>query len=199
MTVNSGGTAAAGIGAANASFSAPNVTLETGSILKSTLGAGGSPLGSSDVLNVTDSNGFTLNGSTLEIATVNGVTSGTFRLVKYNGALGGTFGNLINSTQAGFDNITLIDNTADSAIDVSIVITERNWIADGSGDWSNGSNWGSEPSQPKASGAIANFIATTPTNPGERSVTIDDADKTVGVINFNNSSYLHDHRIGSTN
>jgi autotransporter-associated beta strand protein len=188
VTVNSGGRLGAGVGGGNAIFNVDALTLEAGSILRPTLGAAGSPLGSSDVANVVNPGAFTLNGSTLEIATANGVADGTYRVLKYNGTYAGAIGNLANSTQAGFDLITIIDNTTDGAIDVAIDITERSWVDDtGAGDWSVGTNWGANPTEPNGPGAIANFVATTPNNPVHL-VTLDNGDKSVGVVNMINTT-----------
>jgi autotransporter-associated beta strand protein len=189
----SSGAIAPGVGAGNATLTVDSLTLNGGS-LKPTLGVPGSPLGSSDYVNVSGANAFTLNFSTLEIATANGVADGTYRVAKYDGAIGGSgFGGLLNSTQAGFDSIQLVDNTTDGAIDVTIDIMERTWLADGSNNWSDSNNWGSAlspagpASPPEGPGAIANFGNTTPTNPA-KTVTLDGGNKTVGVINFTGSS-----------
>jgi autotransporter-associated beta strand protein len=190
VMVNSGGTITAGSGGGNSMFSMAALVLQPGSMLHSTLGAAGAPLGVSDVLNVTGASAsdLTLNGGQIEISTVNGFTSGRYRLINYAGpAFAGALSNL-SVSQDGFDSITLIENTVDRAIDADVVVTERNWADDtGNGNWSVGGNWGSNPTQPNARGAIANFADTASSNPAH-TVVIDDADKTVGVVNLNSVS-----------
>src|SRR6185369_3050792 len=154
-----------GNGGGNGTFSMPSLVLEPGSVLRATLGVGAPTLGSSDIANVTGTaaTNLTINGGQVEIAIANGFTGGgRYRVLTYAGpSYSGALSNLTTSTQPGFDSFTLIDNTAEHAIDIDVVVTERNWLDDtGSGNWSVASNWGGNPTQPNAPGTLANFAAT---------------------------------------
>jgi fibronectin-binding autotransporter adhesin len=183
LTVNSTAHVAPGIGGGNATLNTTSADFEVGSHLDVALGTSLN----SDYLNVTGASGLTLNGGTVHVTTTNGFTDGQYVALKYNGAYGGAFGNLAPATQAGFDSITLVDNTGNSSIDVSVVVTNRTWSLDSNvaNDWSIGSNW-TTGTNPEGPGAIANLGATSPNNLAH--IVNLDADKTIGVLNLSDAS-----------
>jgi autotransporter-associated beta strand protein len=128
VVVNSGAHIAPG--ASIESLDVSSLTLNSGSILDFELGAPGT----SDLLNVTLSDGLTINGGTLNLFDAGGLASGTYTLIGYAGSLlgsgVGTFLSQIPNGPAGFN--YALDNTG-STIDliVSSIITNT---ADFNGD-----------------------------------------------------------------
>jgi fibronectin-binding autotransporter adhesin len=182
VSVASGGRVQPGTGAASGTLTAPSLNLQTDALLSAALGASNSAA----KVAVTDTDAATINGK-LEIVTTNGFTNGTFRILTYNGTRMGA--GLQPSTQAGFDNITILDSGTSGFIDINVTVTERTWADDtGSGNWSDNNNWGPSPPQtpPDGPGAIANFNATSPNNPAH-TVTLDSA-RTLGIVNFNSAT-----------
>jgi fibronectin-binding autotransporter adhesin len=182
VSVAFGGRVQAGAGAASGTLAMPTLNLQSGGLLSATLGT---PNNAAKVA-VTNTDGATVDGK-LEIVTTNGFTNGTFRILTYNGTRMGA--GLQPSTQAGFDNITILDSGTSGFIDINVTVTDRTWADDtGSGNWSDNNNWGPSPPRtpPDGPGAIANFNATSPNNPAH-TVTLDSA-RTLGIVNFNSAT-----------
>jgi fibronectin-binding autotransporter adhesin len=114
VTVDSGAHLAPGTSVASLDVGA--LTLNTGSILDFELGTD-----FGDLINVTLSDGLTINGSTLNLTAVSPIESGmTYTLIDYAGTLGGSVSNIaLGTTPAGFD-YQLIDNTSNTSIDLLV-------------------------------------------------------------------------------
>ncbi|HEX3600077.1 MAG TPA: autotransporter-associated beta strand repeat-containing protein [Lacipirellulaceae bacterium] len=117
VAVNSGGHIAPGDGLGT--FRVGTLTLATGSNFDVELDtiAG---VGKSDLLNVTNSNGLTINGGTLNIANLGTISPGTYTLIDYAGALGGSVSNIaLGSVPVGFT-FNLTNNAANTSIDLTV-------------------------------------------------------------------------------
>lgn len=144
-----------------------------------------------DVLNVTTANALTLDaGSAITISGGGSVTpSGTYTVLKYNTGYTGTLASLGLNNATGVEMTGgIVDNTTAKTFEVTLtgVAQVRSWTAAGDGNWSfdpaDAGNWTS-PGQPNGPGATGNFAST-----GAHTVTISDSDKTLGTLNFNNTS-----------
>jgi fibronectin-binding autotransporter adhesin len=93
-----------------------SLTLSSGSILDFDLGA---PT-SGDLVNVTDSGGLTISGGTVNLTNAGGLAAGTYKLLDYTGTLGGAFANLALGTQPAGFTFALVDNAANTSIDLSV-------------------------------------------------------------------------------
>jgi hypothetical protein len=117
VTVSSGGHVAPG--ASVESLDVGSVTLAAGSILDFELGtiAG---VDVSDLLNVTTTNGLTINGGTLNLTNAAGMTGGFYTLIDYAGTLNGSFGNLaLGAVPAGFT-YSLFNDTVSKSIQLEV-------------------------------------------------------------------------------
>ncbi|MEX0612224.1 MAG: autotransporter-associated beta strand repeat-containing protein, partial [Pirellulales bacterium] len=117
VTVNSGAHIAPG--ASIESLDVGALTLAAGSILDfeldTLLGAD-----TSDLVNVTTSNGLTINGGMLNLTNAGGMTGGTYTLIDYAGSLNGNVSNItLGTTPAGFT-YDLVDNTSNKSIDLVV-------------------------------------------------------------------------------
>jgi len=117
VTINGGGHIAPG--ASIESLDVGSLTLAAGSILDFEL-ATVADADTSDLINVTNSNGLTVNGGLLNLANIGSMTSGTYKLIDYLGALTGSVSNIaLGSTPSGF-NFSLINNIAATSIDLLV-------------------------------------------------------------------------------
>jgi autotransporter-associated beta strand protein len=117
VIINSGGHIAPG--ASVESLDVGSVTLAAGSMLDFELDtlAG---VDVSDLLNVTITNGLTINGGTLNIADAGGMSGGIYTLIDYAGALNGSFSNLaLGTTPSGFA-YSLIHDASNKAIQLEV-------------------------------------------------------------------------------
>jgi hypothetical protein len=117
VTINSGGHIAPG--ASIESLDVGSITLAAGSILDFELGT---ILGvdTSDLLNVTTTNGLTINGGTLNLTNAAGMTGGFYTLIDYAGTLNGSFGNLaLGTVPAGFT-YSLFNDTVSKTIQLEV-------------------------------------------------------------------------------
>jgi autotransporter-associated beta strand protein len=117
VTVTSGAHIAPG--ASIESLDVGSLSLAAGSILDFELDT---VLGidTSDLVNVTATNGLTINGGTLNLANVGGMTFGTYTLIDYSGTLNGSFSNLaLGTAPAGF-NYSLVNNASNKSIDLFV-------------------------------------------------------------------------------
>ncbi len=93
------------------------LTLSAGSLLNIDLGA---PT-TGDLINVGGST--TISGGTINVTNAGGLATGTYKILDYAGALGGAFANLaLGTTPAGFT-FNLVDNVANTSVDLSVTST----------------------------------------------------------------------------
>ena len=144
-----------------------------------------------DVLNVTAANALTLDAGSVVTVSGGGSTTptGTYTVLKYNTGYTGTLASLSLNNATGVEMTGgIVDNTTAKTFEVTLtgVAQVRSWTAAGDGNWSfdpaDAGNWTS-PGQPNGPGATGNFAGT-----GAHTVTITDSDKTLGTLNFNNTS-----------
>lgn len=198
-TVNSGGTLS-GTGSisghvtvASSGVLAPGNsvgTLTTGSL---TLSAGASLVWefnatpASDLVVVSGANGLTINGGAVTLysegTTSPFSTNGTYNLLQYAGAIGGTGVSALSvaNQQAGK---TYTFGTSGSFVTLSIATSGlvTSWSVDANGFWTTPANWSA--GEPIAAGDTATFGAAI-TAP--RTVTLD-ADRMIGNIAFDNAN-----------
>jgi len=86
----SGATLSPATGTTAGTLTVGGLQLDAGSLLSYQLGA----IASSDKTVVTTSGGFTANGGQFTLTGLSGLTNGTYNLITYTGALGGSFSNL---------------------------------------------------------------------------------------------------------
>jgi fibronectin-binding autotransporter adhesin len=178
VTVNSGGAVTARSGG---TFTFGGLTLNSGSSSNFQIGA---PTNTS-IINLTGINNLSLAGSsTVNIGNAGGLAAGTYHLFDYSGTFSGSFSNLsVGSTPGGGFDYTLVNNTANTSIDLLITPTDKQWAPDTAGNWSLNSNWTNNLA-PNAVGAQANFFSRIS---APRIVTVN-ANFTVGSITFNNAN-----------
>jgi autotransporter-associated beta strand protein len=117
VTVNSGGHLAPG--ASIESLDVGSLTLFAGSILDFELGTI-TGVDVSDLLNVTTTNGLTINGGTLNLTNAAGMTGGFFTLINYAGTLNGSLGNItLGTVPAGFT-YSLFNDTVSKTIQLEV-------------------------------------------------------------------------------
>lgn len=96
--------------------------LNPGSILDFELGAPGSPGITSDLINVTATNGLTLDGGSFALTDAGGLDLGTYTLMDYEGILGGDVANLsVATAPAGFS-YSLFNNASSTSIDLAVSV-----------------------------------------------------------------------------
>ncbi len=118
VTVNGGGHLSPGAGGIE-SLDVGSLTLAAGSILDFELGtiAG---VDVSDLLNVTNTSGLTINGGTLNLTNAAGMTGGIYTLIDYAGTLGGSLGNItLGTVPSGFA-YSLIHDTVGKSIQLEV-------------------------------------------------------------------------------
>jgi autotransporter-associated beta strand protein len=200
VTVSSGGTLSAGVNAAADTLTLQTLTLSSGSNVSFALGSS-----TNDMLNVTAAGGMTLpsggagNMATIKLAGGGGSTP--YHLIEFNGgANGGSLtlnsGNVstyFNVDPTTVDSATLSVSTVgpNSFIDVVVAPLSRTWNITGSGNWSTATNWiGPSPNfntgEPNGVGAGAAFGSSIS---ADSTVTLDNGNKTVGSLTFNNSAF----------
>jgi hypothetical protein len=113
VTVNSGGHLAPG--ASIESLDVGSVVFAAGSILDFELGTVAG-VDVSDLLNVTSTNGLTINGGTLNITDAAGMTGGIYTLIDYAGTLNGSLSNLAMGTVPSGFAYSLINDTTSKAV-----------------------------------------------------------------------------------
>jgi autotransporter-associated beta strand protein len=118
VSVASGGAVAPG--ASIESLDVDSLSLASGSLLNFELGA---PT-VSDLISVTIPGGFTANGGTFNFINAGGMASGNYTLINYDGALGGSFGNLsLGGTQPAGFTYMLVNNVGNTSIDLQVTQT----------------------------------------------------------------------------
>ncbi len=133
VTVNATGHIAPGSpGASIESLDVGSLTLEIDSLLDFELGAPGSPGVTSDLLNVINSDGLTINGGTVNLTDAGGLAAGTYTLIDYAGTLMGDIANLGTPTgPAGFA-YSLVNNLAGTSVD--LMVTTAGLVGDYNND-----------------------------------------------------------------
>jgi autotransporter-associated beta strand protein len=130
VTVNAGGHVAPG--ESIESLDVGSLTVEIDSFLDFELGAPGSPGVTSDLLNVLDFDGLTINGGSVTLTEAGGLAVGTYTLIDYAGTLAGDVANLGTPTgPAGFS-YSLVNNTGATSID--LLVAEAGLSGDYNGD-----------------------------------------------------------------
>ncbi|HVT26909.1 MAG TPA: autotransporter-associated beta strand repeat-containing protein [Lacipirellulaceae bacterium] len=133
VTVNAGGHITAGSpGSSDESLDVGSLTTEADSELDFALGAPGSPGVTSELLNVTVSDGLTINGGSVVLTDAGGLAAGTYTLIDYAGTLMGDVANLGTPTgPAGFA-FSLMNNVAGTSVD--LVVTASQFAGDYNND-----------------------------------------------------------------
>ncbi len=117
VTVNAGAHMAPG--ASLESLDVGSLTLAAGSILDFELDTI-LDVDSSDLINVTATNGLTINGGTLNLTNAGSMTGGTYALIDYSGTLNGNLGNIsFGITPPGFA-YSLINNATNTSVDLVV-------------------------------------------------------------------------------
>jgi fibronectin-binding autotransporter adhesin len=117
VTISSGGHLAPG--ASIESLDVGSMTLAAGSILDFELGTV-TGVDVSDLLNVTATNGLTINGGTLNLADAAGMTGGFYTLIDYAGTLNGSLGNIsLGIVPAGYT-YGLFNDTVNKTIQLEV-------------------------------------------------------------------------------
>jgi autotransporter-associated beta strand protein len=117
VTISSGGHVAPG--ASIESLDAGFLTLSAGSILDFELDTVAG-VDKSDLVNVTATNGLTINGGMLNLTNAGAMTTGTYTLIDYAGSLNGSLGNMtLGSTPSDFS-FQLVNNTGNKSIDLVV-------------------------------------------------------------------------------
>ena len=167
------------------------LTLDAGSLGTFQLGA---PT-STSLVKVTGSNLFTLPGSgtsTINIVNTGAMGTGTYHLFDYTGTAVTDLSTLaLANLQSGLFNLSLVNNTVNTSIDLDVSAITQQWKKGGSNtNWSTAGNWWTSVI-PNAAGAAAAFIDNNSSGGGTafaatESVTLD-ASKTVGTLAFQNT------------
>jgi autotransporter-associated beta strand protein len=157
VTVNNGGQIAPGNSVGT--FNVGTLTLASGSILDFEFNS--TP--ANDLINVLNSGGLTINGGGFNLyqegTTTAWSTAGTYNLISYSGALGGSIGNLSMLNPAA-DKVYTFGNTG-SLITLQIA-GGQSWTGLSSNNfWSSGANWSTAA---PAAGDLLVFDGTTRIN-----------------------------------
>jgi fibronectin-binding autotransporter adhesin len=178
ITVNSGGTLAPG--ASVGTLTGPSLTLDSGSLLTFEFGAG-----VNDRVVTTAANGLTINGGAVTLLQENSATAfanpGTFNLLQFAGAVQGTGVSSLSvaNPETGF-NYAFGTSGNNVTLTITSTGTVANWVTNGGGSWSTGTNWSTNPTIPNAAGASARFL----TQLGAPATVTLDGGKTVGGVTF---------------
>lgn len=143
-----------------------------------------------DLIKLTNANGLTINGGGFNLysegTTNKFITTGTYNIIAFTGAIGGTGLSNWNSSsvlnpQAG---LTYSFGTSGSFVTLTIAgqtAVSGTWVSTTGGSWATASNWAGN-NIPNSSGATADFFGaiTAPST-----VTLD-GNKTVGTLEFSN-------------
>jgi autotransporter-associated beta strand protein len=111
-----------------------SLTVSAGSFLDFELGAPGSPGVTSDLINVVDNDGLTLNGGSVALSDAGGLAAGTYTLIDYAGALGGDVANLgVPTGPTGFT-YALSNNPSNTSIDLQVTAIAVSLLGDFNSD-----------------------------------------------------------------
>ncbi|WFB35943.1 autotransporter-associated beta strand repeat-containing protein [Kiritimatiellota bacterium B12222] len=70
--------------------------------------------------------------------------------------------------------------------------TNGTWVVDANGNWSDSTNWSSDPAVPGGAGSIIDLTADIS---GNRTITVDDTDRTVGILNIGDPNASHTYTL----
>lgn len=176
VTVNSGGSLLARSGS---TFTFGGLTLNAGAITNFQIGAATAGA----IINITGINGLSLAGaSTINITNAGGLAAGTYHLFDYNGTPFANLANLsLGSTPGGGFTYSLVNNSANTSVDLLVLASTAQWGNAAGGNWSLAGNW-ADNGTPNLAGAQANFLGAISS---AQTVTVNSA-FTVGTITFNN-------------
>ncbi|MBU6223035.1 MAG: autotransporter-associated beta strand repeat-containing protein, partial [Planctomycetes bacterium] len=181
VTVASGGTVAPGNGVGT--LTVGSLTLAAGSGLAFEFNA--TP--ANDQIVVSTSGGLVINGGAFSFfneGTQNAWgTNGTYNLISYGGAIGGSgIGSLSTANAAAGKQYTFGTSGGWVTLTIADSGVVASWNVDADGLWTTASNW--TPSSPNGSNDAATFgsVITAP-----RTVTLD-ADRTIGGVTFDNTN-----------
>ena len=141
------------------------------------------------LVNVTTANALTLPGaSTIEIVNSGALAVGTYHLFDYTGtALSGLSHLTLASSHSGSFNLALVNNTANTSIDLEVTAITDQWKKGGVDTyWSTAGNWWG--AQPNGTGAGAQFLNNNGVGFAAAETTTLDASKTLGSLAFNNTA-----------
>lgn len=178
VTVNSGGALLARSGG---TFTFGGLSLNASAVSAFQIGAATNTA----IINITGINGLSLAGaSTVTIMNAGGLAAGTYHLFDYSGTALASIANLtLGSTPGGGFTYSLVNNTANTSIDLLVLASTAQWGNAAGGNWSVAGNW-ANGAAPSGIGAQANFLGAISS---PQTVTVDAA-YTVGTILFNNSN-----------
>ncbi len=140
-----------------------------------------------DRINVTTSDGLTLNGGGFNLYTegsLNGwTTTGDYNLIQYTGSIQGTGTSELSvlNPQAGYG-YTFGSSSGFVTLQVYIAAVLSNWNVDAGGSWNTAGNWSSAVPNGAGEGAILNKALSSPA-----SITLD-GNKTVGGLTLNSAN-----------
>lgn len=140
-----------------------------------------------DRINVTSSDGLTLNGGGFNLYTegsLNGwTTTGDYNLIQYTGSIQGTGTSALSvlNPQAGYG-YTFGSSSGFVTLQVYIAAVLSNWNVDAGGSWNTAGNWSSAVPNGAGEGAILNKALSSPA-----SITLD-GNKTVGGLTLNSAN-----------
>ncbi|NDC75124.1 PEP-CTERM sorting domain-containing protein [bacterium] len=140
-----------------------------------------------DRINVTTSDGLTLNGGGFNLyseGTLNGwTTTGNYNLIQYAGAIQGTGTGALSvlNPQAGYG-YTFGSSSGYVTLQVYIAAVLSNWNVDAGGSWNTAGNWSSAVPNGTGEGAILNKALSSPAT-----ITLD-GNKTVGGLTLNSAN-----------
>lgn len=187
VTVASGGILSPGLANSTGNLTVGSLTLGTGSIINEEL----TDSSTRDLITVTTSGGLVINGGGYNLYQTGGTnpftTNGTYNLIGYTGAIGGT-GVSALSVLNGAGGKAYTFNTSGGFVTLAISnagVTANYWNINADGNWTTAPNW-SLGSAPNGAGAFANFGGGGATITAPRTVTLD-TNQTVGSIGFNSA------------
>ena len=186
--VNSGGRLSPGDPTVNSgvgTLTSGTLTLAAGSQLDLEFGSG-----VNDTMMVTNSNGLTINGGAVNLfaaGTSNPFsTDGTYNLIGYNGAIGGSGVTALTVTSPQTGKSYAFGSTGSFVtLAISSGATPIYWNVNADGAWGTGGNWTGGVA-PDAPGAFANFGGGGTPITAPRTVSLNGS-RTAGAVSFNSA------------
>lgn len=142
-----------------------------------------------DHIVVTSGGGLTIDGGAFELVqegtSTPFTTPGTYNLIGYSGAIGGAgVGSLsVSNAQPGFS-YTFAATGSEVTVTIATTGVVAQWVTDGGGLWTTGSNWSTDPTIPNGQDETALFTTELTT---ASSVDLDGA-KTLGAMAFDSAN-----------
>lgn len=185
VTIGTGGNLTPGTSSTVGTLTLDTVTLAVNSVMNFTLASAGS----ADFVNVTGSNGLTINGGGFALSgAAVGATGTTFNLFQYVGAIQGTGVGAFSVVSGGIGGLTYTfgNDTVNKFVTLSISGTSAQvsaWGVNANGSWGTAGNW-TPAVVPQFAGDTANFGGAIL---APRTVTLD-GNQTVGAMTFSNAN-----------